>query len=267
MLKTLLLCLATLLVSSAIARAGILFGVEPSFGGGLNRIDQSTGAATPIGGPFGFTSTQAADFDSATGTLYAVSYFTDLLYTVNTTTGVPTAVGDIGFIAVSGLAMDPNTNTLYGWDGFVNRLLRIDTATGAGTAIGFLGGDYHGLAFDPNTNTLYGASSFYDQLFVLNTTTAAATPVGSAGSLGFLSVQGLTFDPEHNILYGWDADQNMLITIDTTTGVGTAVGSTGSEIAHGLAYEPAAVPEPASMATLAGGLIGLLALARVRRRR
>ncbi len=157
------------------------------------------------------------------------------LVTINTSTGVGTAVGSMGIAGIMGLAFDRNTNTLYGSNSIFGQLHTINTSTGVATPVGPLGFDVvRGLAFDPNTNTLYGSDVVAAQLLTINTSTGAASPVGP---LGFSNVTGLAFDPNTNTLYGSDSIADRLLTINTSPGAGTAVGLLGGDV-QGLAFNP-----------------------------
>jgi hypothetical protein len=118
------------------------------FAGNVLKTVAPTGVATTIGptglGP-SFNSRGLA-YDEATGTLWASDGFS--LYTVNTTTGAATFVGNLGFSPGSGI-------------------------TG-------------GLAFDPSSGTLYlnGYPSLFGSLYSVNTTTGKATLIGANGVLG-----------------------------------------------------------------------------------
>ena len=89
------------------------------------------------------------DFDN-TGTLYGIDITDDQLYTVDTTTGVPTAVGplgvDIGY--AQDMGADPTSGNLYGTlyiGSSGGGLYSIDKVTGAATAIGTPGQDEYSL--------------------------------------------------------------------------------------------------------------------------
>jgi hypothetical protein len=96
-----------LVYSLAIDAEGQLFGIE-SQTAQLIGIDKTTGIAHAIG-PSGFPSQsfQSMDFDQASGTLYAVSYDQNAMfsnvYTIDPLSGTPTLVGPLG--SGSGVAM------------------------------------------------------------------------------------------------------------------------------------------------------------------
>ncbi|MGO9823248.1 MAG: DUF6923 family protein [Solirubrobacteraceae bacterium] len=121
------------------------------YGAGSNQlvvINPATGSGTPVGSGIGFTASGDLAFD-ASGNLYMTASdtsSTDLLVSLNTTTGVGTAVGAIGDPNVYGLGY--SSGTLYGTD-YQGNLLTIDPATGAGTIIATGGPKAQGMATNP----------------------------------------------------------------------------------------------------------------------
>lgn len=149
------------------------------------------------------------------------------LYTVNTTTGVTTSIGQIGF-AVTGLAVDPITGTLYGSTSLQspnhpNSIITIDRATGAGTlvgAVGIPGEEVADLTFDA-AGTLYGWTEIYgDDLVTINTATGAATIVGNSTLITYGS--GLA-DVNGTLFYSGDGITGALRTVNKSTGLTTVV--------------------------------------------
>ena len=82
-------------------------------------------------------------------TLFGVSHGpAGIIYTIDTTTAVPTPVGPHGLSNIQGLAFD-SSGTLYGVDTVLDQLVTINTTTGAGTAVGLLGAaNVRSIAFD-----------------------------------------------------------------------------------------------------------------------
>jgi PEP-CTERM motif len=77
-------------------------------------------------------------YDANHNILYGING-TDLLETINTSTGATTVIGStglVGNIAAVGLAYDSTTNTLYMNDGVGHNLYTLNTATGAKTLVG-----------------------------------------------------------------------------------------------------------------------------------
>jgi hypothetical protein len=136
------------LVGLAVSSGGTIYG---SGSKQLVVINPATGSGTPVGSGIGFTASGDLAFD-ASGNLYMTASgtsSTDLLVSVNTTTGVGTAVGAIGDPNVYGLGY--SSGTLYGTD-YQGNLLTIDPATGAGTVIATGGPKAQGMATPIGTN-------------------------------------------------------------------------------------------------------------------
>jgi len=86
----------------------------------------------------GTTPVQVNDFayDSGHGILYAIDD-SDKLYTINTSTGAATLIGDTGLGTFKiGLGYDSNNNVLYGNDVHDHNLYTLSTTTGAVTLVG-----------------------------------------------------------------------------------------------------------------------------------
>jgi Ca2+-binding RTX toxin-like protein len=151
------------------------------------------------------------------------------LYTIDTATGVTTAIGSIGF-AVTGLAVDPISGTLFGSTSSLslnspNSIITIDKTTGAGTLVGpvsLAGEEVADLTFDAAGNLFGWTEMFTDDLVKINTTTGAATQVGDAGIYTFGS--GLA-DVNGTLFYSGDGVMGALRTVDKSTGLTTVVAT------------------------------------------
>lgn len=115
----------------------------------LVTIDKATGAVTPVG-DIGQVDGRYGLAFAPDGTLYLSR--NDELYTVSTTTGATTTVGNFTDPAsdMRSLAVAAD-GTLYGYDDESGRLFTIDPATAATTEVGASGysmGDVLGLDFD-----------------------------------------------------------------------------------------------------------------------
>jgi hypothetical protein len=120
--------------------------------------DTTVGSSTPIPGQLWTGATGTAD-----GTLYAssangtISY----LYTVNTTTGVTTVVGEITSApCIIDIAINAD-GEMFGVDTCSDVLVQIDPVTGAGTPIGSIGYDAdnaQGMDFEDRSGILYLAA-------------------------------------------------------------------------------------------------------------
>lgn len=215
----------------------------------LVRISNATGLARAVRDlaneqPLGFDNVTDLAFDSNTSTLYGVHTVQGVLngapatvyqlITINTTSGVGTAIGGFHLGDIRGLAFDANTSRLYGVDNQADQLVIIDTQSGAAAVVGPLGFDFVvGLGFDPsNGGVLYGiqlaaavvngVQGSTHQLLRIDPATGAATAVGAARTG---DIVGLEFDPKLGILYGTNiTGVEELKTIDPSTGASTSLG-------------------------------------------
>ena len=155
---------------------------------------------------------------------------TSQLYRVNTTTGVPTLVGNFtGAVTtnVNGIAYDPTTGIFYVTTS--TTLATLDTNTGSTTLVGNynLGGSSLMVKIVVDCDgKMYGIDLGLDNTYLINKTNATPTLLGPLGfNLNFGC--GATFDKENDIFYllGLDGNGNInaLRTINTTTGAATTV--------------------------------------------
>jgi len=210
--------------------------------GELVTINLTSGVATPVGS-FGLSplngGIHATSLAFASdGTLYAYvkqGSQPESLFTVNTTSGVATAVGSSGF------PIPPGTS-----------------------------GD--GLAMSASGTLYFAGKGDTGNLYTLSTTTGLATAGPTLSGAPFASVpgqiKGLAFNSS-GMLYGIDIEQSSpfpanLVTINPTTGVITSVGGTQNGLVS-FAFQPAAVPEPGSL-SLMGLALALFIYSRARAR-
>jgi len=166
------------------------------------------------------------------------------LYTVNTSTGALTFVGDIGLSSggPGTLSAAANGGQLYLADRGNNNLYTINPSNGAATLIGNTGvaiGGSWDLNFGPDGN-LYLSSS--GNLYKINQSTGANTFVGSFGS--GLQMQSIV-EGDGN-LYGFDFSG--MYTINLLNGTATFDRNTPAGLGDFYAETPVfagtAVPEP-----------------------
>jgi hypothetical protein len=121
--------------------ANIMYTID-FYAGNMLEAVSPTGVATAIG-PTGYSSSyifRGLAYDEATGTLWASDGFS--LYTINTSTGAATFVGNLGFppggAITADLAFDPLSNTLYlnGYPSLFGSIYSVNTTTGHATLIG-----------------------------------------------------------------------------------------------------------------------------------
>ena len=133
------------------------------------------------------------------------------LYTINTTTGATTLVGDTGFTGVGSLAFATNGTTLYGVSGNASSgspghyLITINTITGLGTKVSnnLTGtGNIADIAFRSD-GVLFAAGGM-GTLYTINTTTGVATTVGIMPDEG--SGNALAFNASGTLYLCADAD-------------------------------------------------------------
>ena len=121
---------------------------------------------------------------------------TSRLFTIDTTTGVATAIGDItNGACISDIAINAN-GQIYGLNEATDQLISINPTTGAGTPIGPLGYNAisgQGLDFDDSSGTLYLSALLtgpVSQLRTVNTSTGTTTVIGSLSDGTTLAVLG-----------------------------------------------------------------------------
>lgn len=177
------------------ASATTLFGINSTAPVSIGQISQTTGNFTP--GPVingaGVAETNWSGLSSAPdGTFYASASGgagVNRLYTINTTTGATTLVGNIGAGTAAlniDIAIDRN-GQMYGHDIVADKIFQIDKSNGNVTFLGtgttgFNANFAQGMDFDWDTNTLYaalytgGGTGVYASI---NTTTGAATQLAN----------------------------------------------------------------------------------------
>jgi hypothetical protein len=221
-------------------------------GGNFGTIDLTTGSLTLLGS-LGQTPAGLGVFD---GTLYAESYNANgTLYSVNTSNGALTAIGNSGvdYLGGFGSTLTGLYGVGYASGGSTLDVFSINPSTGSATDLGSTGltlGSWRDIS--TNSNTLYFGNGA--NLYSLDLTNGAASligPYGGSAQMGSLVTIGST-------LYGADDVNDLINTIDPTTGAATAGNSSGGSV-WGLAPDPlptsspSPVPEPSTWSLLGVG--------------
>ena len=163
---------------------GHLFGIA---GGKLYSINSGNAAVTVIGS---LGATVNSLVFSSDGTLYAAN---NLLYTVSTTTGAATALGNVasGYTSAGDLAFVDGELFLSSTGRSADSLFKLNTTTGIGTRVGSLGvSAVYGLASNDGAS-LYAVSG--NTIYLVNPQTGATSaPLNFAGQ-GLSQTFGTTF--------------------------------------------------------------------------
>lgn len=161
----------------------------------LAKVNLSTGAATPVGNPNWSGAPIIALEADASGKLYGGN-FNGVFYSVNTTTGQLTAIGNMGISGVRDFTFD-NNGTLWAVAG--NRLYQVNLNSGAttpGPTLTGTNGEVQSIMVDPLTGTFYGATyTASSQLYTINVVTGTTTPVSVTAGIGVSQINGGDFVP------------------------------------------------------------------------
>jgi hypothetical protein len=216
----------------------------------LYRIDLETATETAVGTGVGFGDVEGLAFNGA-GTLYGFDDSTNQLITIDTGTGVGTAVGPSGITPTDlGLDFDCGGTPYLSVDApSPFNLHRLDPATGAATVIGPMNLAVTALGFDGTT--LFGLTGDNDnRLVTVDRSTGTPTPVGPTGIN--LSDGGLAVGPDGKL---WGINDNAtgdVFTVDKPTGAATVVAPTEQIGFEGLAIDAPSLCKPPTVAVSSG---------------
>lgn len=136
------------------------------------------------------------DFDPISGTLYAVGFDTNALFTLNPLNGSYTHKGFMtGIVDASAMAFD-GLGKLYVIDSATDMLHEINPSNAnvlSSVPLSLALGDLIGMDFDPQSGMLFvadGGAGSTDMLFTLDTGTGALTSIGTTRTGG---LSGLAF--------------------------------------------------------------------------
>jgi hypothetical protein len=169
--------------------SGNLFGLTFT---GFYSIDSTNGNSTLIGS-HGIAAGNALVFGTD-GTLYGAGNSTTNLFSINTSTGAGSVLGDIGYSSSGDLAFNSSSFFLSADTGSNDTLVTIDQTSFAGSAVGNFGFDsVFGLATGDD-GSLYGLSG--TNVLDVNITTGAGTIISNFGGQGVGASFGSSFKTE-----------------------------------------------------------------------
>lgn len=264
----------TLFAATASGAAGELYTINPATGSlvqDIGPLNDSLNVNYPITG---------LAFNPLTGVLYGstgnnVPAVAAKLVTINPLTGLVTVVGSFNAgnsgnpATMADLAFTPS-GSLFGIGSVGGpQLYSINLGTGQATLVGDTGltsTSGGGIAIN-GSGAIYGTPTA-TRFGTYDSGTGAYSNITNPTKPGGGSYAALAFD-ENGVLFGLNSGSGSpppthLVTLDTATGTITDLGASINSL-DAIAFQPALVPEPGSVALLGLGISALLIQARRRR--
>lgn len=255
-----------------------LVGLSSGNPGVVYRINESTGAATPI-----------VTLDSE-WSLVGLAYLGQTLYGTDLYCTTP-ACGNYAVASISpngstnviseqngsanwwALAADETANVMYSIDNDNSFILMAQYPDGSITSIGSgTGVSGAGMAYDDTNGILYAVDN--TSLYTISVADGTGTLVGPLGFITGIRL-GLEYNECNQTLYMNDGSTGLLYSVDVNTGAATLIGSNGVQGIDGLAWKGSCVlPGPKPIPTMSewglmimAAFIGIAGILTYRKRR
>lgn len=205
-------------------------------GSQLYTIHKTTAASTLIGSNLGAFDLHGLAYNAGTNTMYGMDRNQSQLVTVNTATGVATAVGGNNGTGGGGLAYDPVADILYTVlnNAGTDQIRELTPATGAISApIGTPGlQETAALTFDTTRGRIVGVDYMTLTPYAYDVAEDSATTLGG---LGAVSVETSAWDPTLGVFHAVENVGMELLRIDPVTGTSRYVAPVATTGLRGLA--------------------------------
>lgn len=171
----------------------------------------------------------APALSSAAPVLYGITFDSNQLITINTSTGAGTLVGNLSS-SMAAFGLGATGGKLYTYDQTADFLRELSPSTGAtvnsiNLGLGNLTGE-GGLAFrSDGTGFMNSTSGTTATLYSFTTSAGSGALIGNTGTVA--GIDGLAFSPADVLFALGQNPQDNLYTVNQTTGALTLIGATG----------------------------------------